>query len=134
MNKIFKGVAILMAGLMAAGPAMAQNMSPYGLWDTKNGQSRYEFFSCGADGARLCAKLAWVREDKRIDRVMAQMDKTILQEAKQVGEHKWRGRVAVEGQQTDADIFMNRAGNVVIKGCYLIVMCVEWELLRHEAQ
>src|SRR5690606_9810885 len=84
------------AGLCAPVPALAQDLTPVGTWQTEGGESRYRVSLCG-DGTALCAMLTWLRDDARTPENLALLNKMVVQGAKPTAENKWRGTVAYDG-------------------------------------
>jgi uncharacterized protein (DUF2147 family) len=110
-----------------SGQAVADELSPLGMWAPPNQESRYEFATCG-DGNAVCARLAWIRPDKQTDKNMKEMGKLILDTFKPKGTNTWAGKVHVLGHDGDGVMTMVSTNHIHVKACTLIVICQEIDL------
>jgi len=123
---LFAGVVVV-SGLGAA-PVMADDLSPFGTWQTTGGASRYEVTACG-DGTQICAKLTWLRPDARTDENLRYLNKYVVKGAVASAPNKWRGTVHYAGQQIGGSVTLLNQNEMRLKGCKL-VFCKSLEFKR----
>ena len=110
-NKL--ALAVLATGL-AAGPALAAD--PTGTWQSASGESRYHVSYCG-DGAELCAKLTWLREDARTAENLAYLNRYVVIGAVASGDNQWKGHVRYDGDTFAGSVTMVSADALSLRGC-----------------
>jgi uncharacterized protein (DUF2147 family) len=125
LNKTIAALALLLAGLV---PALAQDPSPVGIWQTTTGESRYAVSLCG-DGTELCAKLTWLRADARSPENLAQLDKFVVRQARPVADNQWQGVVTYEGHTVDGALTLVSQNRLSLRGCQFIA-CQQVEFVR----
>lgn len=126
---IVKTIASVALALgLAATPALAQDLSPVGTWQTTTGESRYRVTYCG-DGTELCAKLTWLRKDAQTPENLALLNKFVVQGAKATAENKWRGTVKYEGHTVSGSVTLVSQDKLSLSGCQLIA-CQRVEFIR----
>lgn len=108
------------------GAVQAEDLDLSGQWQADNGESRYELNLCG-DGTQLCADLVWIRPQDINDRNKQYIGKRVVDEARLVSNNplKWRGKINVYGNQIDGTVTMETDDRFIVKGCALLVFCVE---------
>jgi uncharacterized protein (DUF2147 family) len=116
------------AGLCAPVPALAQDLTPVGTWQTEGGESRYRVSLCG-DGTALCAMLTWLRDDARTPENLALLNKMVVQGAKPTAENKWRGTVAYDGRRVSGSVTLVDEDRMTLTGCQLIA-CKKLDFVR----
>ena len=123
-----KTIAAAALALGLAAPAVAQDLSPVGTWQTTTGESRYAVSYCG-DGTQLCAKLTWLREDARTPENVALLNEYVVQGARPTAENKWRGSVKYEGRTVSGSVTLVSEDKMSLSGCQLIA-CQKVEFVR----
>ena len=124
-------IALLLAGVVAAAPAMAGD--PAGMWLTQGGKSRVRIANCG--GA-LCGTIIGLKDPKDPATGQAKTDKNNADASKQsrpligvpivlsmkpAGPDKWSGQVynAEDGKTYSGNIVMQGANALKLEGCAL---------------
>lgn len=125
---IFKTFAAAALAVGLATPAIAQDLTPVGTWQTTTGESRYAVNFCG-DGTELCAKLIWLRKDAQTPENMALLNKHVVQGAKPTAANKWRGTVRYEGQTVAGSVTLVSEDRMSLSGCQLIA-CQKVDFVR----
>ncbi|MEO5613815.1 MAG: DUF2147 domain-containing protein [Cypionkella sp.] len=125
---ILKTAAAALLAIGLAAPAMAQDLSPVGTWQTTTGESRYTVSLCG-DGTQLCAKLTWLRADARTPENLALLNRLVMQGAKSVAENKWRGTVKYDGHAVAGSVTLINANTMKLSGCQLVA-CKQVDFVR----
>ncbi|HEV7292904.1 MAG TPA: DUF2147 domain-containing protein [Devosia sp.] len=124
-HKTFATLAIAF-GMIA--PAMAQDLSPVGTWQTASGESRYAVNYCG-DGTQLCAKLTWLRKDAQTPQNLALLNKVVVNGAEQAAENKWRGTLNYQGKKVSGSVTLLGQNQMQLRGCQFIA-CKDIGLVR----
>jgi len=106
-------IALTMVGLASA-PALAGD--PTGNWQSNTGESRYNVTYCG-DGAQICAKLTWLREDAQTKDNLALLNSYVVKGAVPAGEDSWEGNLAYEGDVYAGQVTMVSEDTMKLKGC-----------------
>ncbi|RDE08775.1 hypothetical protein [Pelagibacterium lacus] len=130
MNRSFTLAALALATVLAALPAAAQALSPIGIWEPDNKESRYEFTYCGEAGNRLCAELIWIREDKKDARNTKYLNTYMFSNARLVAEGRWSGTVKIEGFNIGGDLTQTSPDTMRLKACALFIFCEDIRLNR----
>jgi hypothetical protein len=133
MIRIGRVLAAGAASLLLGSVALAQDAgSPEGVWTTKKGESRYQFFYCG-DGAALCVKLIYLSEKAQQDKpeTVPYINTLQVDRAKPDGNARWKGKIVLPGHTFDGSIEMTGADDVLIKGCEFLVLCADIKLKRY---
>lgn len=122
----------LAIGLGAGGAAWAQAapLSPTGIWEPTNQESRYAFTYCGEDGRSLCAELIWIQEDKQDARNVKYLNTYMFRDARQTRPNFWRGTVTLEGFNISGSVEQVSEDRMELKACALFVLCEEIRLNR----
>ncbi|UJQ95171.1 DUF2147 domain-containing protein [Mariluticola halotolerans] len=118
--------AILLSGLTAM-PVQADELTPYGTWQTKGGESRYEVMPCGE--TKICAKLTWLRADARTEENLQYLNKYVVKGAVASAPNKWRGTVHYDGQKIGGSVTLVNQNALRLQGCQLI-FCKSLEFKR----
>lgn len=119
-------IVVVLAG--TTGVAFAGDLSPVGEWQTKSGESRYQFSYCG-DGTELCAKLTWLRKDARTAENLKYLNKFILKGAEKAAPNKWNGSIRYKGDTIGGSVILLDAQTMKLRGCKLI-FCKTQELAK----
>jgi uncharacterized protein (DUF2147 family) len=125
---LIKTIAAAAFALCAAAPALAQDLSPVGTWQTTTGESRYAVTYCG-DGTALCAKLIWLRKDAQTPENLALLNKHVVQGARATASNKWRGTVKYDGQTVSGSVTLVNRNKMSLRGCQLIA-CQNVDFVR----
>lgn len=126
---MLKTIAALGLAMSLATPAVAQDASPVGNWQTTSGESRYAVSLCG-DGTQLCAKLTWLRKDARTPENLQLLNQYVLRGALPVAANKWRGMVKYDGQTVASSVTLVSETKLRLSGCQFIACkSVEFEKL-----
>ena len=130
-NSIFRIlVSALLSVIMGVTPLLAnKNIDPSGLWQAEDGESRYEVTLCG-DGTQLCAKLIWIRADVTTSRNKVYIDTYVVNGAKRYSFREWRGNISLYGHTVYGNVRLSGKNRLKVKGCALIVICVNKDLMR----
>ena len=125
LTKTFSALAVLLAGMT---PALAQDPTPVGTWQTTTGESRFAVSLCG-DGTELCAKLTWLRDDAKSPQNVAQLNKFVVRHAKPVADNQWEGVVTYDGHSVDGSLTLVDQNRLSLRGCQFIA-CQQVEFVR----
>lgn len=128
---VLKPIAFGLA-LLAAGPAIAEQFNPIGIWEPSNRESRYEFTLCGDNGDRLCAELIWIQEDKKDERNTRYLNTYMFRNARHVAMNRWEGTVSLEGFNIGGTVVQTSNDSMELNACALFVFCEEIALSRVE--
>lgn len=126
---ITKTLAAAALTLFAAAPAVAQDLTPVGTWQTTTGESRYSVSYCGDDGTQLCAKLTWLRSDAKTPENLALLNQYVVKGAKPTAANKWRGTVKYEGHTVAGSVTLVSDDRMSLSGCQLIA-CQKVDFVR----
>ncbi|MGV8854363.1 MAG: DUF2147 domain-containing protein [Devosia sp.] len=121
-------IAALALTLCSIAPALAENPTPVGTWQTSSGESRFAVSLCG-DGTELCAKLTWLRDDARSPENLAQLNKFVIRHAKPTAANQWQGAVTYEGHTVDGSVTLVSQNHLSMRGCQFIA-CKQVEFNR----
>ena len=113
LTKTFSALAVLLAGMT---PALAQDPTPVGTWQTTTGESRYAVSLCG-DGTELCAKLTWLRDDAKTKDNLAYLNRYVVRGATATADNKWAGAVSYDGDTYDGSLTMSGNNSLKLSGC-----------------
>jgi uncharacterized protein (DUF2147 family) len=127
MTRSLKWLAALGFAALSAAPALAA--SPTGTWAVTTGEARYRVTACGDGGNLLCAKLVWLRDDKRTDENLAVLNKYVVRGAQPAAANSWSGNVTFDGHSYDGTMTMVSKNFMTLKGCSGI-LCQTYELTR----
>lgn len=131
LKAVLKPIALCLA-LLAAGPAMAEQFNPIGIWEPDNKESRYEFTFCGENGDRLCAELIWIQEDKKDARNTRYLNTYMFKNARHVAMNRWEGTVTLEGFNIGGTVVQTGNDTMELSACALFVLCEDISLNRVE--
>jgi len=123
-------IAGFLSLIMGVTPLLAnKNIDPSGIWQAEDGESRYEVTLCG-DGSQLCAKLIWIRADVTNDRNKVYIDTYVVNGAKRYSFREWRGNISLYGHTVYGNVQSFGKNRLKVKGCALIVICINKNLMR----
>lgn len=114
--------------LSLALPAVAQDPTPVGTWQTTSGESRFSVSYCG-EGEQLCAKLTWLRKDARTPENVALLNTFVVRGAQPTAENKWRGTVTYDGHTVSGSVTLKAPDRLQVTGCQFIA-CKKLEFVR----
>lgn len=117
----------LCLSILSALPGMAQDLTPVGQWQSATGESRYEVTFCG--GAKLCARLVWLRSDVRTADNLRYLNKYVVRGATPTEDNKWSGTVLYAGESVGGSMTLLSPDKLRLSGCKL-VMCQTLEFER----
>ncbi|MEO7223644.1 MAG: DUF2147 domain-containing protein [Devosia sp.] len=128
MTRFLKWAAAFGVAALSAAPALAGPASPVGSWEVISGEARYRVTTCG-DSGELCAKLIWLRDDKRTEKNLAVLNKYIVRGAEQTDGNQWQGNVVFDGKAYDGTMTLRSTNSMTLKGCSGI-LCQTYQLAR----
>ena len=128
MTRFLNWAAALAVAVLTAAPALAAPATPVGSWEVTTGEARYKVTTCG-EGAQLCAKLIWLREDQRTEQNLAVLNKYVVRGAERVGANSWAGNLVFEGKAYDGEMTLKSTNYMTLKGCSGI-LCQTFQLTR----
>jgi uncharacterized protein (DUF2147 family) len=99
-----------------------------GSWEVTSGEARYRITACG-DAGELCAKLIWLRDDKRTEENLAVLNKYVVRGAEQVGGNQWAGNLVFDGKAYEGTMTLKSTNYMTLKGCSGI-LCQTYQLNR----
>jgi uncharacterized protein (DUF2147 family) len=111
-----------------ASTASAADLNPVGTWQSINGESRFAISYCG-DGAQICAKLTWLREDARTPENVALLNEYVVQGAVETALNRWKGTVNYGGETITGSVTMVSSNELEVSGCKGIA-CQSLEFVR----
>ena len=116
MHLATKLAAAVLATICATAPVYALAGDPTGTWQTTTGESRYKVSYCG-DGAQLCAKLVWLRDDARTQENLAYLNHYVVKGAAPAADNKWQGQVNYAGDTFAGTLTMTSTDSLKLNGC-----------------
>jgi hypothetical protein len=127
-------VMMVLAAALAAllgGPALAQPLTPEGVWETEDGKNRYRVEVCGPQ-TELCAYVYWVRPDLRTERLDRLIGHPIFEQLPLVGTLRWRGPVKLGETEVTGVVEVISADELHVKACKFI-LCYTLKMSRIES-
>ncbi len=112
-----------------AAPAMAEEMSPLGNWQSAKGDARFVVEQCES-GRGFCATLVWLREDVRNPARLASVGTHVVEGAQATGPNRWRGTVNYAGHTLSGSVTLVSPNEMRVSGCMLLIFCETMELVR----
>jgi uncharacterized protein (DUF2147 family) len=128
MTRFLNWAAALGFAALIAAPALAGSASPVGSWEVTSGEARYRVTTCG-DNGELCAKLIWLRDDKRTEENLAVLNKYVVRGAEQVDSNSWAGNLVFDGKAYEGQMTLKSTNYMTLKGCSGI-LCQTYQLTR----
>lgn len=125
--KLFATLTFAAASAVAT-TASAADLDPVGTWQSTSGESRFVVSYCG-DGAQLCAKLTWLREDARTPENVALLNEYVVQGAIETAANRWKGTVNYGGETITGSVTMESNNELKVRGCKGIA-CQSLEFVR----
>ena len=129
MNRFVKFAAATFAVLAMASPATAQDNAVVGVWQPDE-NSDYTVSMCGPAGDRFCLTVTELRGRMRKPENLKYLGKTLINEAKQSGDNRWKGKIDFFGVSGDTTITLRNANTLHLKACAYVVVCKEITLTR----
>ncbi len=124
MNNFAKICGVTALATSMSMPAMAQTMSPEGLWQPGNKESHYEFSYCGKKGTDLCAKVAWIEPKFVNDDNKNLVGSNVFSEIPMRARNKWRGKIHFQGHDVSGTVKQLNQDKMSIKAC-VFFLCEE---------
>jgi uncharacterized protein (DUF2147 family) len=132
-RKAFVTTGLALAALLLAPHANAQNdaavteepatVAPVeGEWLSATGESRYRMALCG-EGEDLCGTLTWLRDDVLNDETRPLLGRTMLDQARPIGDDRWAGTVSLLGHSLSGEVALVEDDRMSITGCVYWVVC-----------
>lgn len=106
--------------------------SPDGLWQSNDGDSRYDLSLCG-DGTQLCAKLVWINPDKVNSRNVQYLDEYVVYQVKRVTPAEWRGQINIYGVKFGGSVKILSGTLLKVTGCAFAFFCESYTLEKMNA-
>jgi uncharacterized protein (DUF2147 family) len=128
MTRTLKWAAALGFAALSVAPVFAAPASPVGSWEVTTGEARYKVTACGNSG-QLCAKLIWLRDDKRTDENLAVLNKYVVRGAEPVDGNSWAGNLVFDGRAYEGTMTLKSVNYMTLKGCSGI-LCQTYQLTR----
>lgn len=128
-NPIKAAFAVATTLALTVVPSFAAEVDPRGLWELKSGDSRFDFAYCG-DGTRLCAKVVWLNEYQMTTAAKNQLGTNAVDQAVHTGANTWRGPLTYDGHTATATLTFTSPNDLVVSGCYVLVFCRSYELVK----
>lgn len=115
------GTSLLIAGIALAGVTLsgsAQAADPFGTWVRPSTGTQVNFYACGA---KLCAKIASVKDEAR----KKEVGTVIMKGADKTGDNTWKGDLLdVESGKIYAGVVtLESASALNLQGCVAMVLC-----------
>ncbi|MFA6264281.1 MAG: DUF2147 domain-containing protein [Pseudolabrys sp.] len=106
------------ASLFLSLAGTAQAAEPYGTWRRPSTGTQVSFYPCGA---RLCAKVAAVKDESR----KKEVGTVILKGAEKSGDNVWKGDLLdlESGKTYSGVVTLESASALSLKGCVALVLC-----------
>jgi uncharacterized protein (DUF2147 family) len=130
MKHGIKALAALAGALLMAAPAVAQEASPAGMWQTGPGDVRLEFQLCGKEGQELCGWLRYARDES--PRVQRYLNQPVVEQAERVGQRTWKGAIILAGHRMYGTMALAEENRFVVDGCVALIICGEFNLYRKD--
>lgn len=113
--------SLLVAGIALAGVTLsgsAQAADPFGTWVRPSTGTQVNFYACGA---KLCAKIASVKDEAR----KKEVGTVIMKGADKTGDNTWKGDLLdVESGKIYAGVVtLESASALNLQGCVAMVLC-----------
>lgn len=124
-----KAALIGLTALLAV-PAMAQEMSPVGVWEIESRDSRYNVTMCG-DGTQLCGELIWLGNGADTEKNLPYLNTLLIDHAPQIGANRWQGELHLYGQTASGKITQVSNDQITLEGCFLLVVCKTYQMYRY---
>ena len=119
---------------------VAHAADPIGTWQTKDGRARIRTVHCNASGADLCGYVVWLRDPRdrsgrpRLDAANREDAKKtrpllgheLMAGLRSVSEGRYEGDIynADDGKVYRSEVWSGSPGELSIKGCVAVVLCV----------
>lgn len=121
--RVLTAIAALMAGVIAIGAAVGgPAMTPTGIWQATNGESRYAVSLCG-DRTQLCAYLVWIDPDVLDDNNRKFLNRSIFRFLASTGPHRWEGEITIDGRAVSGVVELISPNELEVTACVLVLLC-----------
>jgi len=128
MRKLAKISSVLALALTMGAPAMAQTLSPEGLWEPGNKESRYQISYCG-NGRDLCGLVAWIDPAHQTADNKKLLNTYLFSEIPMRGRDTWRGNIHFAGRNINGKVKQLSATKMSVEAC-LLFWCEKVTLTR----
>lgn len=98
--------------------AAANAAEPYGTWERPSTGTHLQFYACGA---KLCAKVAAVKDEKR----KSEVGTVIIKGMTKTADNKWEGDLLNldDGKTYSGVATLESASALNLKGCVMGILC-----------
>lgn len=120
MRNIINFTFVGLLGLFSAGSALAQDMSPEGIWQPSNKESRYKITYCGDDNTKLCGVVDWIQPEHQTAENKQLIGTYLFSELPRRAQNKWRGNITLRGHTIRGNVTQISPDNLKVKACMLI--------------
>jgi hypothetical protein len=121
MRKIKTMITVGLFGFFAVGSAIAQDaMSPEGIWQPANKESRYKITYCGDDNTKLCGLVHWIQPEHQNAENTALLGTYLFSELPMRAQNKWRGKITLKGHTIRGNVTQLSADKLKVSACMLI--------------
>ena len=124
-----RAAAVAAAFAMSAAAVLAADPSPEGVWEAKDGESRYTVSLCG-DGQALCAHVSWVKPEAITDANRALLAAPLFENLPPTGPNRWHGNVQLLGRTVRGTVELFKANRIRVTACIYLVLCDSTVLKR----
>jgi uncharacterized protein (DUF2147 family) len=130
MSLFLKRVAAVFTAVVISSSAVwAADPGPEGVWEAKDGESRYAVAFCGG-GQALCAHVSWVKPEAINDRNRVLLDVPLFENLPPSGRNRWRGEIHLLGHTLRGTVKLIAADRLEVTGCVFLVICESTVLKR----
>jgi uncharacterized protein (DUF2147 family) len=129
MNRFAKFSMAALTALSMVAPATAQDNVVVGVWQPDK-DSDYTVSMCGPSKDRFCLTVTELRGGMRKPENLKYLGKNIINEAKQSGKNRWKGKIDLFGISGDTTVTLQNANSLHLKACAYVVVCKEITLKR----
>jgi uncharacterized protein (DUF2147 family) len=117
----------LIAPMAPLATAADVNATPIGTWQLSTGESRFDVNYCDG-GAKICARLTWLRADARTPENLAYLNRLVVTAAPEAT-NAWHGTVVYDGHEYSGSVQMLSENSLRLSGCQGI-FCKSMTLTR----
>ncbi len=103
-------------------------ITPVGMWEADNKESRYQVTLCG-DGTQLCAELVWIRPRDINRRNKPYINTYVVYEAVRARPAEWKGDINIYGTKYGGSVKIINQNKLLLTGC-IFILCETFELNR----
>ncbi|GHA29407.1 hypothetical protein GCM10007989_26240 [Devosia pacifica] len=126
-SRLFASAGLAALALVPA--AQAAPASPFGMWQTVEGDARFDVKACDGTADEICATLVWLRDDAHSPENLQLMNQLVVWDAKPTAANRWRGMVNYKGHVVKGSLTMLGVNSMKVTGCKF-VLCETMEFER----